>query len=164
MPACECVSDLIRRIIMKPRLNPPDVSAVVPPPQPPLLWQRNDFLCQLDSNQSSYYGLQRMGSERVGWEIRGFHWPITFYPLLALLQMAALPLFRDCGGFYSTDSLHSSSLHQCHPSSSPSISLLPQWGSSFTSPAWCHLGTCPYVSPGTKMASPLCQAPPLVWQ
>lgn len=35
--------------------------------------------CQLDSNQSSYYGLQRMGSERVGWGIRGFHRPITFY-------------------------------------------------------------------------------------
>ena len=69
----ECVSDLIRRIIMKPRLNPPDVSAVVPPPQPPLLWQRNYTFCQLDSNQSSYYGLQRMVSERVGWGITGFH-------------------------------------------------------------------------------------------
>ncbi|KAI4813539.1 hypothetical protein KUCAC02_002778 [Chaenocephalus aceratus] len=27
---------------------------------------------------------------------------------------------------------------------------LPQWGSSCTSPVWCHLGTCPYASPGHK--------------
>lgn len=54
---------------MKPRLNPPDVSAVVPPPHLHYYGNGMTSSCQLDSNQSSYYGLQEMGAE--GGEERG---------------------------------------------------------------------------------------------
>lgn len=63
------------------------------------------FCCQLDSNQRSYYGLQRMGSERVGWGDKRVPLANNLLGLLALLQMAAPPLFHDYGRFCSNDSL-----------------------------------------------------------
>lgn len=162
---------------MKPRLNPPDVSAVVPPPpQPPLLWQHNDFLLPIGLQPVQLLWVQEMEEAeggRGGGEERGSHWPMTFpLPLSvapdgrgATLPHLSLPVFHSLSCLFlpSLSRLLPPSL-QCHRSSSPSTSPLPQWGSSCTSPAWCHPGTCPYASPGTKMASSSCQAPPLAWQ
>lgn len=69
--------------------------------------------CQLDSNQSSYYGLQEMGAEG-GEEKRG---PLAndLLSLSALLQMATLSLFHVYRCLYSADSLHSSSLPPVPP-------------------------------------------------
>ena len=150
---------------MKPRLNPPDVSAVVPP-TPTFITMATEWLppANWTLTRAAIMGTGDGGAEE-GEKRRGSHWPMTFslfLPLAAALQMAVLPLFHVYRFLCFTDSLPSSSLpHQCRRSSSPLISPLPQWGSSCTSPVWCHLGTCPYASPGTKMASSSCRAPPL---
>lgn len=80
VPECECVSDLIRWIIMKPRLNPPDVSAVVPPSQPPLLWQRTDFLLPIGLQPERLLWAAGWGRAEGGREVGpGGQWPSLFH-------------------------------------------------------------------------------------
>lgn len=73
--------------------------------------------CQLDCNQSSYYGLQEMwggGGVLKRGPLANDLLPLSLR-LLALLQMATLPLFNIYHCLYSTDFLSLSSSATAHP-------------------------------------------------